>query len=123
MSTTIAADTGRRGEQIATDYLRQHGYEIESLNWRQGRYELDIVARKWEVLHFIEVKTRKANGLTPPEAAMTSQKQQALLHAARAYLAYSGWDGEVAFDLVAVNCHPDGSVTVRLIEQALETHW
>ncbi len=123
MSTTVAADIGRRGEQIATNHLRQLGYEIEALNWRQGRYELDIVAHKSGILHFIEVKTRRADGLTPPEAAMTPRKQQALLYAARAYLAYTGWEDEIAFDLVAVDCFHDGRFAVRLIEQAIETHW
>ncbi len=117
------AEIGHRGEQIAIDHLRQLGYEIEALNWRQGRYELDIVARQSAVLHFVEVKTRRADGLTSPEAAMTSRKQQALLHAARAYLAHTNWDGEVAFDMVAVDYYPDGRVAVRLVEQAVETHW
>ena len=41
---TAAAETGRAGERAATEYLRRAGYEICALNWRQGRYELDIVA-------------------------------------------------------------------------------
>ena len=44
MSTT--AETGRAGERAAAEYLRRAGYEICALNWRSGRYELDIVARK-----------------------------------------------------------------------------
>ena len=43
MGTT--AETGRAGERAAVEYLRGAGYEICVLNWRSGRYELDIVAR------------------------------------------------------------------------------
>jgi len=66
-----SADTGRRGEQAAVDYLRRAGFAILERNWRSGRYELDIVARRWDELHFIEVKTRRAGGLTTPEEAIT----------------------------------------------------
>ena len=44
MGTT--AETGRMGERAAAEFLRRAGYEICALNWRSGRYELDIVARK-----------------------------------------------------------------------------
>ena len=76
MSTT--AETGRAGERAAAEYLRRAGYEICALNWRSGRYELDIVARKAGIVHFVEVKTRRAGSLTPPEAAVTPQKFRAL---------------------------------------------
>lgn len=75
------------------------------------------------MLHFVEVKTRRTGSLTPPEAALTPQKQRALLRAAEAYLAFAGWDGEVQFDLAAADLQPDGSVDVRLIERAMECNW
>lgn len=121
MNTT--ADTGRAGERAATEHLRRAGYDICALNWRQGRYELDIVARKRGVLHFVEVKTRRADGLTPPEAAMTARKQRALRLAADAFLAHAGWEAEVQFDLAAVDMLPDGTARVRLIEHAMECNW
>ncbi|MDE5815386.1 MAG: YraN family protein [Alistipes sp.] len=117
------AETGRKGEQAAAEYLRCEGFELCALNWRSGRYELDIVARKDDELHIVEVKARRADGLTAPEAAMTPQKQRALLHAARAYLAWMHWMGEVRFDLAAVDCFSDGRMEVRLIPDALQCHW
>ena len=83
---TAAAETGRAGERAATEYLRRTGYEICALNWRQGRYELDIVACREGVLHFVEVKTRRSGSLTPPEAAVTQRKFRALSRAAACYL-------------------------------------
>lgn len=121
MST--AAETGRTGERAATEYLRRAGYEICALNWRWGRYELDIVARKAGVVHFVEVKTRRAGSLTPPEAAVTPQKFRALTQAALRYLAVTGEQAEPQFDLAAVDVMPDGSTEVRLVGQAMEYNW
>lgn len=62
---------GQRGEEIAARFLLSEGFDLLHRNWRSGRYELDIVARKEGVLHIVEVKSRKADGLTAPEEAMT----------------------------------------------------
>ena len=120
---TTAAETGRAGERAATEHLRRAGYDIRALNWRQGRDELDIVALKDGILHFVEVKTRRAGSLTPPEAAATRHKFRALSHAAACYLRTVDWQGEVQFDLAAAEAAPDGSIRVELIENALESNW
>lgn len=117
------AETGAAGECAAAEHLRQEGYELLARNWRDGRYELDLVARRDGILHFVEVKTRRLDGLTPPEAALTLRKRRALRRAAEAYLIRSGWRGEVQFDLAAVDIRPDGSAEVRFIEQAVECNW
>ena len=117
------AETGARGERAAVEYLRERGYEICALNWRYGRYELDIVARKDWVLHFVEVKTRRRGSLTTPEEAITPKKFQALRRAAQAYLTRMHCQEEFQFDLAAVEMAPDGSAEVRFIEQAMECHW
>lgn len=116
-------ETGALGERAAAEALRVAGYELQALNWRQGRYELDIVASRDGVLHFVEVKTRQADSLTPPEAAATHRKFHALRRAASVYLAAVGWQGEVQFDLAAVTVATDGATDVRLIENAMECHW
>ncbi len=120
---TAAAATGLRGEQAAMEYLRAEGYVICARNWRQGRYELDIVACKGGILHIVEVKTRRAGSLTPPEAAITRRKFQALHRATSSYLAATGTDAEVQYDLAAVEVAPDGTTRVELIEQAMEYNW
>ncbi len=118
------AETGRAGERAAAEWLRARGYEICACNWRWGRYELDIVARRAGVVHFVEVKTRRTGALTAPEAAATPAKFRALARAAARYMASTHCDDEVQFDLVAVETTPDGGIAaVRFIEQAMEFHW
>ena len=121
MSTT--AETGRAGERAAAEYLRRAGYEICALNWRSGRYELDIVARKAGIVHFVEVKTRRAGGLTTPEEAITPRKFASLRRAAEAYMAQHRVRLEPQFDLAAVDLFPDGSLNVRFTERAMECNW
>lgn len=119
-----SAETGRAGERAAAEYLCRAGYDILARNWRAGRYELDIVARHAGVLHFVEVKTRRAAGLTTPEQAVTPAKFRALQRAALRYISLHGnAEEELQFDLAAVDVWPNGSMEVRLIERAMECHW
>ena len=84
---------------------------------------MDIVARRWDELLFIEVKTRRAGGLTTPEAAITPRKFASLRRAAEAYMAQHRVRLEPQFDLAAVDLFPDGSLNVRFTERAMECNW
>lgn len=122
-SKTTTAETGRRGEELAAAWLRRAGFTICARNWRHGRYELDIVALRGEELHFVEVKTRRADGLTPPEQAMTPAKCRAMRRAAACYLSRHATDADPRFDLCAVELCPQGNAEVRFIADAVEFHW
>ncbi len=116
-------EIGAEAERVAMGWLRKRGYMIRDLNWRAGRYELDIVAERFGVVHFVEVKCRKAGGFTTPEEAMTPTKRDSLVKAARAYVAQYRVQEEYQFDLIAVDRHPDSTFEVRLIERAIEFRW
>ncbi len=118
-----AAEIGALGEQLATDYLRTNGFYIRDRNWRAGRYEIDIIAERWDCVHFVEVKCRKAGGYTTPESAITPNKFQALTHAASAYISSFGIEQEVQFDLIAIDLYDDDSTELRYIEHAMEFRW
>lgn len=113
--TSTKAITGTRGEDVAVEYLRQRGYLLCERNWRCGRYELDIIARKDYTTHIIEVKTRSVTGLSSPEDAITPGKMRSIRRAASLYLAQHRIDEEVSFDLIAIDLYPDGSHDIRLI--------
>lgn len=120
---TSTADTGRKGEDAAQDWLRHKGFEICARNWRNGHYEIDIIARKSGVLHIVEVKTRRAESLTSPEYAITSKKFGALQKAASVYIAQHQIYDEVQFDLAAVEICQSGELSVQLVENAMECNW
>lgn len=116
-------EIGRRGEDLAVEELRRRGFMIVERNWRNGRYEIDIIARRWDELHFVEVKSRKAGGWTTPEEAINTHKFRSLKRAASLYIALHHSPEEPVFDLCAVESYPDGRQEVRLIEDAMQAHW
>ena len=71
-------------------------------NWRYARYEIDIIASHEDVLHFIEVKTRRSGKFGFPEESVTDKKLQHLINAAEAFLAaYPEWK-RVQFDVLSI---------------------
>lgn len=95
-------EIGRISEDAAAVFLRDKGFVIRHRNWREGRYELDIIAEKDDMLHFVEVKCRKSGGLTLPEDSMTPAKFASLTKAANAYVACYETELETQFDLICV---------------------
>ena len=114
---------GDWGEALVEKYLSERGCRIVEREWRCRFGEIDLIAWDKSVLCFVEVKTRRAGSLTPPEAAVTPQKFRALTRAAVRYLAATGGQEEAQFDLAAVDVMPDGRMEVRLVEQAMEYNW
>lgn len=48
---------GRIGEDIAKKYIENKGFMVICQNYRKKCGEIDIIAQKGKILHFIEVKT------------------------------------------------------------------
>jgi len=72
-------DLGRRGEEIASDYLTKKGYLLVQRNFRAKRYgEVDIIIKKGNQLIFVEVKTRIGNQFGRPEEAVGFRKLREL---------------------------------------------
>lgn len=96
-------ELGRIGEDIATVYLQDMGYEILVRNWRFERVELDIVARKDSILVFCEVKTRRSTSHGVPSDAITPIKLQHIRTAALHWLTNNQSRHEgIRFDAISV---------------------
>jgi len=94
--------TGLDGEELASLYLTGKGYEVLEKNWRFQHAEIDILARKDDVLIIAEVKTRKSSFFGEPEEFVNRQKQKHLIKAANAYVEKNDLDVEVRFDIISV---------------------
>jgi putative endonuclease len=79
--------TGRRGEDLAADYLNRHtSLQVIHRNWSDGKQEIDIIARDGDVLVFVEVRARSASAKVPGFATLTQKKRRNLRRGAYAYL-------------------------------------
>ena len=104
---------GEKGERFAEDFLLVKGFSIKTRNYRKKWGELDIVAEKKGVLHFVEVKTvsRETNfqidgkgDYFRPEDSVHPWKIKRLKRVIQTYLAELGLSIEAdwQFDLVTV---------------------
>jgi putative endonuclease len=102
----LRRDLGRRGEDLAHDYLRRRKYIIVARNYRPStgaRGEIDIIARDGTRLVFIEVKTRANDEVGFPERAVDDAKQRHILRTARDYARRANVEwSEVRFDVIAI---------------------
>jgi putative endonuclease len=76
--------TGLSAEARATVFLIAKGYRILARRFRTPYGEIDIVARRLNLLAFIEVKARAS--LDDAAYAVTSRQQRRIIDAAQAWL-------------------------------------
>lgn len=94
---------GFQYEQIAREYLSQQGYIIITSNYRYKHCEIDIIARKDDIIHFIEVKFRKDNSYGYPESFVTQAQQQRIKSAAEQFLEDNNIDNTIVFDIISID--------------------
>jgi len=103
--------TGQTGEQVAANFLKNKGYEILDMNFKNdsGRRlgEIDIVARdkQQDEIVFVEVKTREYNRYkdTLPEENINYQKLRKLAKIATVFLRERKMeDCDYRFDAISV---------------------
>jgi putative endonuclease len=100
-------ELGVTGEQLAEKFLNGLGYTILERNWRNGNYEIDIVAAKNNILHFIEVKTRRSHKYGFPEEGVDKRKLRCLIFAGDNYLQQHPHWKRIQFDIVAITFKSD----------------
>jgi putative endonuclease len=95
--------TGVMGEKMARKYLQENGFEILHQNWRHGQREVDVIASRKSILHFIEVKTRRTRKFGYPEDDVTKAKLIHLINASEEYLyQYPAWK-RIQFDILSIS--------------------
>ncbi len=95
-------ELGKKGEQLAVNFLSKKGYEIIERNYRFDKAEVDIIAKKKEILAIVEVKTRSSIDFGNPQDFVKPKQIQRLVKAVDEYVTVNGLDVEVRFDIVAI---------------------
>jgi putative endonuclease len=92
------AELGRLAETLVADHLAARGFVVLGRNVRVGRLEIDIVARRLDLIVFCEVRARTHDRFVAPAATIDGRKIARLRRAAAQWL----------------RLHRPGSVDVRL---------
>ena len=95
-------ELGKKGEQLAVDFLLKSGYEIVARNYRFDKAEVDIIARQHEILAIIEVKTRSTAEFGNPQEFVKPKQIQRLVKAVDEYVTLNDLDVDVRFDIIAI---------------------
>jgi putative endonuclease len=106
-------EIGRKGEDLASEFLLDKGFTLLERNWRWQKAEIDIIAFEGNFLVFIEVKTRTGYPVEEVHDTLNESKMALYADAAEAYLEYKDLYNEVRFDFITVWIPKDKQPFVR----------
>ena len=109
-------DLGKKGEDLAADWVTGNGYSILQRNWRHGRYEVDVITSKSDMIHFVEVKCRQSNVYGPPELGVNRKKIAHILQGAQGWMLDHPGHTRVQYDVLAITLHKDAEPEYVLFE-------
>ena len=120
MSKYSTKPLGQYGEQLAIDYLKGRGYSIVTTNWHCKHGEIDIIARKDNLLVFVEVRTRHADTTEGAFESVTPRKQKRMTTSAQTYLAVQHLDSlDWRVDVIGIAIPRAGMPIIDHAEDAL----
>lgn len=96
-------DLGKLGEDLAADFLQKEGYDIVERNWIFQKAEVDIIAKKENVLAIVEVKTRSSIDFGDPQDFVNPKKIKLLVKAVDEYVNRNELDFTLRFDIIAIS--------------------
>jgi putative endonuclease len=112
---TVSVDRwaiGRGAEDLAAEHVIADGFRILWRNVRIGPLELDVIAKKDDLVVIVEVRSRGPGAFEGPLASITWSKRRMLLRASRGL-----WRGRlkkmpdvqrVRIDVIAITSRADG---------------
>lgn len=92
---------GKQAEQMVLCYLQKQGFTIQAKNYRFQRAEIDLIAKKDDLLLFVETKIRNNTSFGYPESFVYPKQQSLYQLAATEYMQNNVWHGKVRFDVMA----------------------
>ena len=102
MSISSKRVLGNQGEGLVADYLVKQGFVILDKNFSVRGGEVDIIARKKDIIAFVEVKTRLTAYFSTSEV-VTPSKQKKIIFAAKCFIARHRYiDTSYRFDVALV---------------------
>ena len=115
---------GLWGERVALAYLTACGWDIEAHRFRLGHHDIDLIARRSDLVAFVEVKTRHSAVCGSALESVSRLKQRLISRVALLWrLRYGRPGDEYRFDLVAVQDLGAGKYRVDHVADAWRMEW
>lgn len=110
-------ETGSIGEKLVAYYLLKQGFSLLEMNYLRPWGEIDVIVKKDNKVHFVEVKTvsyeTKAylelavtHGTWRPEENVHQFKLKKLFRAVETWISENEWRGDFQIDVAAVRIVP-----------------
>lgn len=95
---------GSLKEDIAAKYMLDNGFEILEQNYKCKIGEIDIIAKKDNIIRFVEVKYRKNKAYGGANYAISQKKLQKIYNVANFYIMTNNIQNNFfSFDAVMIN--------------------
>lgn len=119
---------GSQGEVLAATYLKNKGFTILGMNYLKKWGEIDVITKKENKIHFVEVKTVSYETIADlelavarrthrPEENVHEYKLQKLSRAIESWISDHKWQGDWQIDVVAVRIVPrETYASIKIIE-------
>ncbi len=95
-------EIGDIGEEFTARFLERKGCDVLERNFTIRGGEIDIIAKKGNLIHFVEVKSRKKDPLSSGEEALTKTKISRIIKAAHEYISRNDIDISAVYDAAIV---------------------
>ncbi len=94
---------GLWGEQVAIAYLERQRWRIEAHRFRLRHSDIDLIARRADLVAFVEVKTRGSSGWGAPAESVGWRKQRTIARVAEVWRERHGRAADsYRFDVIEV---------------------
>lgn len=113
-------EIGDVGEEATANFLLKNGYEILKRNYTVRGGEIDIIAKKNDVIAFVEVKTRGKNPIVTGENAITKSKKQLIIKTAERFLLTLNKPCNCRFDVAVVEAREMKVVRLKYYVSAFD---
>lgn len=125
------SELGKRGEEIALEYLLQQGMRLVARNYRCGHRELDLIMEDGDFLRIVEVRSRTFPTQIDPAESVDLRKRRNIIWAASGFwnrrenrekLSGRGVGIEIVFDVVSIVFNGD-LFKIEYIKGAFTPTW
>lgn len=111
-------ELGKKGEQIAVEFLIKKGHQILARNFYHEHKEIDIISSVGNLLVFSEIKTRSSLRYGYPEESVTLAKQALIKSAAEYFWELNPQYERCRFDVISIILSEEAIGQIRHFEDA-----